>query len=43
MIKFKENAQTDGRTDVWKDGQTLFYSTLPPTARGPIRNSLERK
>ena len=31
MIQFKENTWTDGRTD----GQTLFYRTLPATARGP--------
>ena len=31
MIKFQENAWTEG----WKDGQTLFYRTLPATAEGP--------
>ena len=25
--------------DGWKDGQTLFYRTLPTEAGGPIRNS----
>ena len=35
MIQFKENAQTDGQKDGWKDGQTLFHRTLPATARGP--------
>ena len=37
MIQFKENAWTDGRTEGWKDGQTLFYRTLLATARGPIK------
>ena len=32
MIQFKENGWTDGR----KDGETLFYKTLPATAGGPI-------
>ena len=40
MIQFQENAQTDGRTDEQKDGlkdgQALFYRTLPATARGSI-------
>ena len=31
MIQFLENALTEGR----KDGQTLFYRTLPVTAGGP--------
>ena len=39
MIQFKVNAQTDGRTDRWKDGQkdeqTLFYRTLLTTIGGP--------
>ena len=39
MIQFKENAQTDRRTDRWKDGQkdeqTLFYRTLLTTIGGP--------
>ena len=31
--------QTDRRTEgQWKDGQTLFYRTLPATAREPIIN-----
>ena len=30
MIQFKENVRTDGR----KNGQTLFYRTLPATAGG---------
>ena len=39
MIQFKENARTDRRTEgQWKDGQTLFYRTLPATAREPIIN-----
>ena len=29
--------RTDGRTDGWKDRQTLFHRTLPATARGPIK------
>ena len=33
MIQFKENARTDGR----KEGQTLFYRTLPATAGSPIK------
>ena len=33
MIQFKGNTQTDKR----KDGQTLFYRTLPATTRGPKR------
>ena len=28
MIQFQENAQTDGRTKGWNDGQTLSYRTL---------------
>ena len=43
MIQFKENAQTDrrmeGPKDGWKDGQTLFYRTLPTTARGPMKTN----
>ena len=40
MIQFKENARTDGKidggkTDGWKDGQTLFYRTLPSITGGP--------
>ena len=27
--------QKDGRTEGWKDGQTLFYRTLPATTWGP--------
>ena len=27
--------RVDRRTDGWKDGQTLFYRTLPATAGGP--------
>ena len=33
IIQFQENAWTEGR----KDGQTLFYRTLPTTAGGPIK------
>ena len=33
--------QTEGWTEGWKDGwkdrQTLFYRTLPASARGPIK------
>ena len=40
MIQFQENAWADGRTDEQKDGlkdgQALFYRTLPATARGSI-------
>ena len=36
MIQLKESAWTAGQTeDGWKDGQTLFYGTLPATAGGP--------
>ena len=35
MIKFKENAWTDGRTEGQKDRQTLFYRTLSATVGGP--------
>ena len=35
MIDFQKNTQTDGRTKGWKDGQTIFYRTLPATAHGP--------
>ena len=31
-IQKKHPEETSGR---WKDGQTLFYMTLPATARGP--------
>ena len=34
MIQFQESAWTDGRKDLQKDGQTLFYRTLPATAWG---------
>ena len=27
--------QTEGRAEGWKDGQTLFYRTLPAEAGGP--------
>ena len=37
MIQFKENAQTDGQRGRRKDGQTIFYRTLPGTIRGPKR------
>ena len=36
-----QDRQKDGRTDRWKDGQTLFYRTLPDTARGPKRDTTE--
>ena len=32
MIQFQENIWTEG----WQVGQTLYYRTLPATARGPI-------
>ena len=38
MIQFKENAWTDGRKDGQKDGETLFYRTLPANAGGPKRD-----
>ena len=28
----------EGRKDRWKDGQTLFYRTLPATAGGPTND-----
>ena len=34
MIQFQENIQTDqGWPERWKDGQALFYRTLPATSR----------
>ena len=36
MTQFQQNAQTDGRTEWWEDGQTLFYKTLLATTGGPI-------
>ena len=30
--------QTEGRKDGWKDGQILFYRTLPATFGGPIKS-----
>ena len=30
--------RTEGRTEGWKDGQTLFYRTLLATAGGSIIN-----
>ena len=35
MIQFQENTWTEG----WKDGQTLFYRTLPATVGGPNKKS----
>ena len=39
MTRFQENVwtykRTHGRTEGWKDEQTLFYKTLPATAGGP--------
>ena len=32
MIQFQENPWIEG----WKEGQTLFYRTLPASTRGPI-------
>ena len=48
MTQFQENAQTDERTEGWNDrwtdgrteGQTLFYRTLPTTARGTKRTAM---
>ena len=37
MSQFRENLQTDGRTD----GQTLFYRTLPAEAGGPTSHAIE--
>ena len=41
MTQFQENAWTDGRMEGQmegqKDRQTLFYSSLPATTRGPKR------
>ena len=41
MIKFKDNAWTDKKTEGQKDGrmheQTLFYRTLLATAGGSIK------
>ena len=31
----RRDRKTDGRTDGWKDRQTLFHRTLLATARGP--------
>ena len=39
MIQFQENARTDRKTAGWKDGQTLFYRTLPATTRCPKTTS----
>ena len=36
MIQFQENPWTVGQTEGQKDGQTLFYRTLPATAGSPI-------
>ena len=30
--------QTEGQKDGWKDGQILFYRTLPATFGGPIKS-----
>ena len=34
MTQFQENTQTDGKTDEWKDEQTLFFRNLAATAVG---------
>ena len=39
MIQFEENAWAEGQ----KDGQTLFYRTLPATAGGPINTQINMK
>ena len=36
MIQLQENAWAERLMEGWKDGQTLFYRTLPATAEGPI-------
>ena len=40
MMQVQENASTEGRkdvrTDAREDGQTLFETTLPATARDPM-------
>ena len=41
-IQFQENAWTEGRTEGQKNGQTLFYRTLPATAGGPIKDFSQR-
>ena len=45
MIQFKENTWTDGRmerqTEGRKDGQTLFYRTLPATAGGQKKTYIQ--
>ena len=33
----QKDRQKDGRVEGWKDRQTLFYRTLPATAKDPIR------
>ena len=39
MIQFQGNAWTDGKTEGWKDRQTLFYRTLPATGGGCKSNA----
>ena len=39
MTQFQENAQTDGRTEGWKDRQTLLYRTLPATTGGLLKGA----
>ena len=38
MTQFQENTWTDrteGQTEAWKEGQNLFYRSLPATTGGP--------
>ena len=38
MTQFQENTWTDrteGQTEGWKEGQNLFYRSLPATTGGP--------
>ena len=43
-MHFQENARTDRRTEEGqKDRETLFYRTLPATARGPKIQVMTKK
>ena len=39
MIQFQENTCTEGR----KDGQTLFYRTVPATSGDPVNSQINMK
>ena len=39
MIQFQENARTEGRTEGWKDRQTLLYRTLQATTGGLLKGA----